>query len=162
MVQAPELLIRVRISSQVAVGRQRPVKAGVFQQPPQVAQVVGQQAQLDYYLMRPGMMTAQPRHFRGRFRLLTRESCAPSCPGHTKFVSTAGPQRQIPDSAKMIYLVSGLREQLYASCHLLGLLWAMEEAHVYGLGENMPLDRFHYVCASLEGVSPGLDIDLRV
>jgi hypothetical protein len=44
----------------------------------------------------------------------------------------------------------------------LGLLWAMEEAHVYGLAENMPLDRFHYLCASLENVSPGLDIDLCV
>jgi len=54
------------------------------------------------------------------------------------------------------YQDSGLQEDL------LGLLWAMEEAHVYGLAENMPLDRFHYVCASLEGVSPGLDIDLCV
>jgi hypothetical protein len=37
------------------------------------------------------------------------------------------------------YQYSDLQEDL------LGLLWAMEEAHVYGLAENMPLDRFHYV-----------------
>ena len=46
--------------------------------------------------------------------------------------------------------------------HFSGLLRAVEEAHVYGLAEDVSLYRFHYVCASLECVRARLDIDLRV
>ena len=46
--------------------------------------------------------------------------------------------------------------------HFSGLLRAVEEAHVYGLAEDVSLYRFHYDGPRLECVSPGLDIDLRV
>ena len=50
----------------------------------------------------------------------------------------------------------------YGSVSAFGLLRAVEEAHVYGLAEDVSLYRFHYVCASLEWVGAGLDIDLCV
>ena len=48
------------------------------------------------------------------------------------------------------------------ACDASGLLRAAEESHVHGFAQNVSLYGLHNVCAGLEGIGAGLDIDLEI